>query len=58
MVAVSKPEAHGSAERLMRTLKEEVVALSDADDFQAAYRSSLRFRDEIFSRKRLPAALG
>jgi transposase InsO family protein len=57
MAAVGKPDAHGCAERLMRTLKEATVALSDADDFQAAYRSSRRFRDEVFSRKRLPAAL-
>jgi transposase InsO family protein len=58
MAAVGKPEENGYAERLMRTIKEEEVNLSEYDDFQEAYRSIGRFLDEVYSRKRIHSALG
>ena len=58
MAAVGKPEENGYAERLMRTIKEEEVDLSDYDDFHEAYRSIGRFLDEVYTRKRIHSALG
>jgi putative transposase len=58
MAAVGKPEENGYAERLMRTIKEEEVALSEYDDFHDAYRSIGRFLEEVYTRKRIHSALG
>ena len=58
MAAVGKPEENGYAERLMRTIKEEEVDLSEYDDFHEAYRSIGRFLDEVYTRKRIHSALG
>lgn len=46
MAAVGKPEENGYAERLMRTIKEEEVDLSDYQDFHDAYCSIGRFLEE------------
>lgn len=58
MAAVGKPEENGYAERLMRTIKEEEVDLSEYADFHDAYRSIGRFLDEVYTRKRIHSALG
>jgi putative transposase len=58
MAAVGKPEENGYAERLMRTIKEEEVDLSDYEDFHDAYRSIGRFLEEVYTRKRIHSALG
>ena len=58
MAAVGKPEENGYAERLMRTIKEEAVDLSEYADFHDAYRSIGRFLDEVYTRKRIHSALG
>lgn len=58
MAAVGKPEENGYAERLMRTIKEEEVNLSDYADFQDAYRQIGRFLDHVYSHKRIHSALG
>lgn len=58
MAAVGKPEENGYAERLMRTIKEEEVDLSQYQDFHDAYGSIGRFLDEVYSRKRIHSALG
>jgi transposase InsO family protein len=58
MAAVGKPEENGYAERLMRTIKEEEVDLSEYEDFHDAYRSVGRFLDEVYTRKRIHSALG
>lgn len=58
MAAVGKPEENGYAERLMRTIKEEEVDLSEYDDFHEAYRSIGRFLDDVYTRKRIHSALG
>jgi transposase InsO family protein len=58
MAAVGKPEENGYAERLMRTIKEEEVDLSEYQDFHEAYRSIGRFLEEVYTRKRIHSALG
>lgn len=58
MAAVGKPEENGYAERLMRTIKEEEVDLSEYEDFHDAYRSIGRFLEEVYTRKRIHSALG
>jgi transposase InsO family protein len=58
MAAVGKPEENGYAERLMRTIKEEEVDLSDYQDFQDAYRSIGRFLEDVYTHKRIHSALG
>jgi transposase InsO family protein len=58
MAAVGKPEENGYAERLMRTIKEEEVDLSEYEDFHHAYRSIGRFLEEVYTRKRIHSALG
>jgi transposase InsO family protein len=58
MAAVGKPEDNGYAERLMRTIKEEEVDLSEYSDFHHAYRSIGRFLEDVYTRKRIHSALG
>lgn len=58
MAAVGKPEENGYAERLMRTIKEEEVDLSEYSDFHDAYQSMGRFLDDVYTRKRIHSALG
>jgi len=58
MAAVGKPEENGYAERLMRTIKEEEVDLSEYQDFHDAYRSIGRLLVEVYTRKRIHSALG
>ena len=58
MAAVGKPEENGYAERLMRTIKEEEVDLSDYRDFHDAYQHLGQFLDEVYTHKRIHSALG
>jgi transposase InsO family protein len=58
MAAVGKPEENGYAERLMRTIKEEEVDLSDYRDFHDAYQHIGRFLDDLYTHKRIHSALG
>jgi len=58
MAAVGKPEDNGYAERLMRTIKEEEVDLSDYQDFHDAFRSIGRFLEAVYTQKRIHSALG
>ena len=58
MAAMCKPEDNGYVERLMRTIKEEAVDLSEYADFHDAYRSSGCFLDEVYTQKRIHSALG
>jgi transposase InsO family protein len=57
MAAVGKPEDNGFAERLMRTIKEEEVDLSEYADFHDAYQRIGRFLDDVYTRKRIHSAL-
>jgi putative transposase len=58
MAAVGKPEENGFAERLMRTIKEEEVDLSEYRDFADAYGQLGRFLDDVYNRKRIHSSLG
>ena len=57
MAAVGKPEENGYAERLMRTIKEESIDLSEYRDFQDAYRQIGHFLEDVYTRKRIHSAL-
>jgi len=58
MAAVGCPEENGYAERLMRTIKEEEVQLTEYDDYADARRQLGRFLDRVYNRKRIHSALG
>ena len=58
MAAVGKPEENGFAERLMRTIKEEEVDLSEYADFHDAYQRIGQFLEDVYTRKRIHSALG
>jgi putative transposase len=58
MAAVGAAWQNGYAERLMRTIKEEEVELSDYQDYADAMRQIGRFLDEVYMRKRIHSSLG
>ena len=58
MAAIGEPRENGYAERLMRTIKEEEVNLSEYFDFADAQRQMARFLDDVYNVKRIHSALG
>ena len=58
MAAVGEPRENGYAERLMRTIKEEEVDLSDYEGFHDALSQMGRFLDDVYNRKRIHSSLG
>jgi transposase InsO family protein len=58
MAAVGEPRENGYAERLMRTIKEEEVDLSEYRDYEEALRQIGRFLEAVYNRKRIHSALG
>ena len=58
MAAVGEPEENGYAERLMRTIKEEEVDLSDYQDFADAQSQIGRFLMDVYNHKRIHSSLG
>jgi putative transposase len=56
MATVGAATENGSAERLMRTMKEE-VRLHDYADFHAAYQPMGRFLDDVYEHTRMHSAL-
>jgi transposase InsO family protein len=58
MAAVGEPRENGYAERLMRTIKEEEVDLSEYRDFHDAQQQIARFLDDVYNVKRIHSALG
>jgi putative transposase len=58
MAEVGEPTQNGYAERLMRTIKEEEVDLSEYHDYHDAYRQIGRFLDDVYMHKRIHSALG
>ena len=58
MAKVGEPRENGYAERLMRTIKEEEVTLSDYRDFAEARRNLDQFIDAIYNVKRIHSSLG
>ncbi len=57
MAEVGEPTQNGYAERLMRTIKEEEVDLSDYQDYHDAYRQIGQFLDDVYMRKRVHSSL-
>ena len=53
-----EPTENGHVERLMRTIKEEEVRLSDYDTYADARQQIGRFLDEVYQHKRIHSALG
>jgi transposase InsO family protein len=58
MAAVGQVWQNGYAERLMRTIKEEEVALSDYADLFDARRQIGHFLEEVYQHRRIHSALG
>jgi transposase InsO family protein len=58
MAAVGHPDENPYAERLIRTIKDEEVNLSDYHDFTDAYTQIGQFLDDVYNRKRIHSALG
>jgi len=58
MAAVGEPRENGFAERLMRTIKEEEVALTEYVNFADAQRQLGRFLDDVYNCKRIHSSLG
>lgn len=58
MAAQGKPEENGYAERLMRTIKEEEVDLSEYKDLDDAREQIGCFIDQVYMQKRIHSALG
>jgi hypothetical protein len=58
MAAVGKPEENGFAERLMRTIREEEIDLSEYLDFSDAHGQLGRFLNDVYNRKRIHSSLG
>jgi transposase InsO family protein len=58
MADVGCPEQNGYAERLMRTIKEEEVDLSEYEDFADARRQIGRFLEQVYMYKRIHSSLG
>jgi putative transposase len=57
MAEVGEPTQNGYAERLMRTIKEEEVDLSDYQDYHDAYCQIGRFLEDVYMRKRVHSSL-
>lgn len=57
MAEVGEPTQNGYAERLMRTIKEEEVDLSDYHDYHDAYRQIGPFLEDVYMRKRVHSSL-
>jgi len=58
MAEVGEATQNGHAERLMRTIKEEEVNLSEYHDFYDARRRIGAFLDDVYQHKRIHSALG
>lgn len=57
MAEVGEPTQNGYAERLMRTIKEEEVDLSEYQNYHDAYRQIGRFLEDVYMRKRVHSSL-
>jgi putative transposase len=58
MAEVGQAWQNGYAERLIRTIKEEEVDLSEYLDYNDAYRQLGRFLDDVYLHKRIHSSLG
>jgi putative transposase len=57
MAEVGEPTQNGYAERLMRTIKEEEVDLSDYQDYHDAYLQIGQFLEDVYMCKRVHSSL-
>lgn len=58
MAEVGEPTQNGHAERLVRTIKDEEVNLSEYADYADAYTQIGCFLDDVYMHKRIHSALG
>jgi transposase InsO family protein len=58
MAEVGEAWQNGYAERLIRTIKEEEVNLSEYDDYHDALQQLGRFLDDVYMHKRIHSSLG
>ena len=58
MADIGEAWQNGHAERLIRTIKEEEVDLSDYRDYTDALQQLGRFLDEVYAHKRIHSSLG
>jgi transposase InsO family protein len=58
MAEVGEAWQSSYAERLIRTIKEEEVDLSEYIDYHDAYRQLGRFLDDVYMHKRIHSSLG
>jgi len=58
MASVGRPDQNGYAERLIRTIKEEEVELSEYEGFWDAKERIGKFIEEVYQKKRIHSALG
>ena len=58
MAAVGKAEENGYAERMMRTIKEEEVDLSEYRNFADAQHQIRVFIEDVYMTKRIHSSLG
>lgn len=58
MAEVGAAWQNGYAERVIRTIKEEEIGLSDYRDYDEAYAQIGHFIDDVYARKRIHSSLG
>ena len=58
MATIGKAEENGYAERLMRTIKEEEVDLTEYENFSDAYSQIRYFLEDVYQSKRIHSSLG
>jgi putative transposase len=58
MTEVGQAWQNGYAERLMRTIKEEEVELSEYQNFTEAYEQIEQFLEDVYMKKRIHSSLG
>ena len=58
MAEVGEPTQNGYAERLIRTIKEEEVYLSEYEDFHDCYQNMDRFLNDVYIHQRIHSSLG
>ncbi len=58
MAEVGHAEQNGYAERVLRTIKEEEVYLSEYEDYESALSQIGCFIDEVYRKKRIHSSLG
>jgi hypothetical protein len=58
VASLDEPEENGYAERLMRTIEQEEIDLSECEGFADDLRGLGRFLDDVHNRKRTLSSLG